>query len=129
MYMYILYIIITVLVIITCIQLLNYSKPRRQEDVIKTIIRGSARWASASLQDKSPMIAVLHANYAAGYLWALKDSFSDMDIQRASGVDIIEFQKKITGVQDKSTRFMINSCPEYASNIDNYFGKIAKEKS
>ena len=127
--MYILYIIILVLVITTCIQLLKYSKPRRQEDVIKTIIRGSARWASASLQDKSPVIAVLHSNYAAGYLWALKDAFSDMDIQKASGIDMVEFQKKITDVQDKSTLLMIKSCPEYASNIDIYFGKIAKEKS
>jgi len=52
-----------------------------------------------------------------------------MDIQKASGIDMVEFQKKITDVQDKSTLLMIKSCPEYASNIDIYFGKIAKEKS
>ena len=35
---------------------------------IRTLLRQSARWALASQQDKSPLIALLHANYGAGYL-------------------------------------------------------------
>lgn len=94
---------------------------------INTLMRGCARWATASLQDKSPVISVLHANYAAGYLWAIKDIFSYYDIKIATNIDIIEFQKKITDVQDKATQFIISTCPQYGSDINTYFGKIAGE--
>ena len=106
---------------------ITFVKTQKHYNIINTILRGSARWAAASLQDNSPIVAVLHANYAAGYLWALKDSFSDIDIQRATGIDIIKFQKKIINVQDKSTQILVKNCPQFASNIDTYLGKIAKE--
>lgn len=97
--------------------------------IIPTLVRGCARWAVASLQDRSPLIAVLHANYAAGYLWALRDIFSDTDIQRFGDVkDIIAFQKRIVEVQDTATRRVIERCPEYASDIDNYLGRLSREK-
>lgn len=97
--------------------------------IINTIIRGCARWAAASLQDKSPLVAVLHANYASGYLWALRDTFSDEEIKRSSGVNIIQFQKRITDIQDIATKSMISVCPKYASDIDTYLGKIGGEWS
>ena len=95
--------------------------------VINTIVRGCARWASASLQDKSPLVAVLHANYAAGYLWALRDVFPDKDIQQYAHIDPIQFQKRITDVQDQATKLMIKVCPQYRSHIDDYLGAIAGE--
>lgn len=94
---------------------------------INTIVRGCARWAAASLQDKSPIVSVLHGNYAAGYLWALRDVFSDIEIMNASGIDIIKFQKKITDVQDRATQILIKTCPQYASDIDIYLGRIGGE--
>lgn len=131
-YIYYMNYILFIVFVIFIFYIVNYfTLIKRQEltshDIINTILRGSARWAAASLQDKSPIVAVLHANYAAGYLWALKDSFSDIDIQRATGIDIIKFQKKIIDVQDKSTQMLLKECPQYASNIDIYLGKIAKE--
>lgn len=120
------YIIIILFVISIFFVILKKQQPNTNT-IINTILRGSARWAAASLQDKSPIVAVLHANYAAGYLWALRDSFSDIDIQRATGIDIIKFQKKIIDVQDKSTQNLVKNCPQFASNIDTYLGKIAKE--
>ena len=120
------YIIIILFVISIFFVILKSQQPNTNI-IINTLLRGSARWAAASLQDKSPIVAVLHANYATGYLWALKDSFSDIDIQRATGIDIITFQKKIVDVQDKSTQVLVKACPQFASNIDIYLGKIAKE--
>jgi hypothetical protein len=120
------YIIIILFVISIFFVILRNQEPNTNT-IINTILRGSARWAAASLQDKSPIVAVLHANYAAGYLWALKDSFSDIDIQRATGIDVVKFQKKIIDVQDKSTQMLVKVCPQFASNIDIYLGKIAKE--
>lgn len=102
-------------------------RTERTDVIINTIVRGCARWAAASLQDKSPIVAVLHANYAAGYLWALRDAFSDTEIKRSSNIDIINFQKKITDVQDRATQILIKTCPQYASNIDVYLGKIGGE--
>lgn len=120
------YIIIILFVISIFFVILKNQEPNTNT-IINTILRGSARWAAASLQDNSPIVAVLHANYAAGYLWALKDSFSDIDIQRATGIDVVKFQKKIIDVQDKSTQMLVKVCPQFASNIDIYLGKIAKE--
>jgi hypothetical protein len=95
--------------------------------VITTLVRGCARWASASLQDNSPLVAVLHANYASGYLWALRDVFSDTEIKNASGINIIQFQKHITDTQDTATKKLIHACPQYTKDIDKYLGKIAGE--
>jgi len=80
-------------------------------------MRGSARWALASKQDKSPLVAVLHANYGCAYLWALKDVFNDYEIRSATGIDVIQFQNKITDIQDTATKRMTNLCPTYASGI------------
>ena len=55
-------------------------------NAIKSILRGSSRYALASLQDRSPMIALLHANYGAGYFWAMRDAFNSTDIENATGI-------------------------------------------
>lgn len=88
--------------------------------IISRILRGSARWSIASKQDKSPLIAVLHGNYGAAYLWALKEVFNDNEISLAMGkdFDIIDFQKRVTDIQDFSTKRMVNLCPEYTSGIE-----------
>jgi len=60
------------------------------------------------------MIAVLHANYGAGYLWALRDIATDNDIVAATGIDIIKFRDEITNIQDTATKKMASLCPQYA---------------
>jgi hypothetical protein len=86
--------------------------------VIYTLLRQSARWAVAAQQDKSPIIALLHANYAAGYLWALKDIATDSQIKSATNIDILPFTKKITDIQDMSTKKVSKNCPEFLEFID-----------
>jgi hypothetical protein len=85
--------------------------------IISRIMRGSARWSLASKQDKSPLVAILHANYGCAYLWALKDVFNDYEIKSATGIDVIKFQNKITNIQDSVTKNVVKLCPEYASGI------------
>jgi len=85
--------------------------------IISRIMRGSARWALASKQDKSPLVAVLHANYGCAYLWALKDVFNDYEIESATGINVIDFQNRITNIQDTVTKNVVKLCPEYASGI------------
>ena len=63
------YLIIAIFILIVIMQ----NKTRGMKSSIEKLIRQSARYATAAQRDKSPVIAVLHANYAAAYLYALKD--------------------------------------------------------
>lgn len=92
---------------------------------IKTLIRQTSRWAIASTQDKSPLIALLHANYSAGYLWALRDIASDMEIKQVTNVDIVKFIKNITNIQDKATKIVSKNCPNFVGDLDPTLLKIA----
>ena len=93
---------------------------------INNLVRQAARWAIAAEQDKSPIVALLHANYAAGYLWALRDIATDADILDITKIDIINFSKKITNVQDKCTKKVSNACPNFVGDLNKYFLKISQ---
>ena len=106
--------------------LLGYSDDSILKEIIKILTRQSARWATAAKQDENSLIAVLHANYGAGYLWALKDIATPDQIKYATGIDINEFQKEIVSTQDKVTRRMAKLCPDYAPE-PSYLTKIGGE--
>ncbi len=81
---------------------------------IVKLVRQAARWTTAAKQDENSMIAVLHANYGAGYLWALKDIASEDQIKAAASIDVSEFEREIVGAQDAATKRMASLCPAYA---------------
>ena len=93
---------------------------------INILIRQASRWSTAAKQDKNSMIAVLHANYGAGYLWALKDIASTEQIKAASGVDLLEFEREIVTVQDMVTKRMAKLCPKFAPK-PSYLTKLGGE--
>lgn len=95
--------------------------------IIKTLLRQAARWSTAAAQDDNSMIAVLHANYGAGYLWALKDIATDDQITRATGIDVIKFRDEIIKVQDYATMKMAKLCPKYAPD-KTYLTNIGGER-
>ena len=92
---------------------------------VKTLLRQSARYTAAAEQDKNPLIALLHANYGTAYLWALRDVASDNDIKTIMNVDIHKYAKKVTDIQDKSSKKVSALCPNMAGNVDKYLLKIA----
>ena len=94
---------------------------------IEKLVRQSARFATAAQQDESPLVAVLHANYSAGYLWALKSIATPKQIHNASGVDVKKFEEHITNVQDMVTKKMLKKCPEFAGDVDLYLATIGAE--
>jgi hypothetical protein len=98
-----------------------------KKQIIQKIIRGIARWSNASQQDESPLISVLHSNYAAGYLWALDDIASEKEIKEASGVDFHKLTDVVTKYQDKSIKEAVKVCPAYANNLDPYLSKLGGE--
>jgi hypothetical protein len=87
--------------------------PERKK-TLQTLVRQAARWSTAAKQDDNSMIAVLHANYGAAYLWALQDIASSQEIEQATGIDLKKFKQEILKVQDGATQRMAKLCPEYA---------------
>lgn len=124
------YIIIGIIIIAIICFLIYYKRlPSRgntiPNDHISTLVRQAARWSTAATQDQSPLIAVLHANYGAGYLWALKDIATQEQISKV--VDPIRFEREIVKVQDNATRKMAQVCPQYATQNAAYLAAIAGE--
>ena len=96
---------------------------------IEKLIRQTARWATAAQQDASPLIAMLHANYAAGYLWSIKDIATPSEIHRATGVDLKTFEEHIINVQDSTTKKVLQVCPQFKGEVDLYLATIGGENA
>ena len=97
------------------------------DGIIKKLVRQGARWSTAAEQDKNPLIAVLHANYGAGYLWALKDVATDKQIYSATGIDVKKYESVIIRIQDEATRKAVASCPQYNTAVT-YLASIGGER-
>ena len=85
---------------------------------IRILYRQTARYAVASLQDESPVIKTLHANYAMGYLMALKDLATTDQFARATGDNLLSFERKIAAIQDASTVNLVGDCPDLIPDVD-----------
>lgn len=85
-----------------------------KNEIIRSLLVQSSRWSTASFQDRNPVIAVLHANYGAGYLWAMNDIASADEIEKASGIDYNTFRKHVTDIQRDATQRLIRECPNIA---------------
>lgn len=92
---------------------------------INTLTRQAARYATAAQQDQSPIIATLHANYATGYLNALKDIATPRQIHQNTGIDVKKFEEHILNVQDMVSKKVVQACPEFAGEVDLYLSTIA----
>jgi hypothetical protein len=109
--------------------LMMQNKTRGMNKAIEKLVRQSARYATAAQQDASPVIAILHANYAAAYLYALKDIATDSQIHNATGIDVKKFKEHITNVQDMVTRKTSEKCPDFVGEVDIYLAQIGGEAS
>jgi len=104
------------------------SKPNGRKDMIKKTIRQISRWSSAAKQDMNDLIAVLHANYGAGYLFSMKELFSEKEIEEVLGSEQKrkEFEAEIIKVQDEATKKAVSKCPEFSGAVD-FLAKMAGE--
>ena len=118
-----LYLIATIVIL----YLMMKNKTRNMNSAIEKLVRQSARYAVAAQQDASPVIAILHANYAAAYFYALKDIASESQIHNATGIDVKKFKEHITNVQDMVTRRTSEKCPEFVGEVDIYLAQIGGE--
>ena len=113
--------------IIVILYLMMKNKTRNMNSAIEKLVRQSARYAVAAQQDASPVIAVLHANYAAAYFYALKEFATDSQIHNATGIDVKKFKEHVTNVQDMVTKRTSEKCPEFVGEVDIYLAQIGGE--
>jgi hypothetical protein len=118
-----LYLIATIVIL----YLMMKNKSRNMNSAIEKLVRQSARYAVAAQQDASPVIAILHANYAAAYFYALKDIASESQIHNATGIDVKKFKEHVTNVQDMVTRRTSEKCPDFVGEVDIYLAQIGGE--
>lgn len=99
-----------------------------KKEMINKLIRQSARWSSAAKNDNNNLIAVLHANYGAGYLWALKDIFTEKEIEEVLGSEDLrkKYENEIIKIQDMMTKKAVKDCPKFSGAID-FLAKLAGE--
>jgi len=113
--------------VIFVLYLMMKNKTRGMNKAIEKLVRQSARYAVAAQQDESPVIAILHANYATGYFYALKEFASESQIHNATGIDVKKFKEHIINVQDMVTRKTSEKCPEFVGEVDVYLAQIGGE--
>jgi len=109
-----------VLIILTLVLVFLVLRPLSSENdkQIRILYRQTARYAVASLQDDSAVIKTLHANYAMGYLMALKDLATTEQFARATGDNLLSFERKIAAIQDASTVNLVGDCPDLIPDVD-----------
>lgn len=105
-------IIILIILLYNCKKNSSYSKYYNIKNIIITLYRQCARWAIASLQDDSVVIKVLHANYAAGYLWSIKDIVTSEDFKKITNEDLLDFENVIVSIQDQANKSLVNTCKD-----------------
>jgi hypothetical protein len=116
------------LLLVACVAFLMSQNGRRnRRKHIETLIRQAARYSTAALQDESPIIALLHANYSAAYFYALRDIASEDEIHNATGIDVKKFKRHITASQDAVTKKVHEMCPTVKGKVDLYLAAIGGE--
>ena len=78
---------------------------------IRTLMRHAARWAIAAAQDREPVIRVLHANYAVGYMLALREVASDVEVFELTGYNPYDLFVQLLEVQDEAMQIAMERCP------------------
>jgi hypothetical protein len=104
-----------IIIIVSFINYYKFYRTRYYNDLssaVKILYRQCARWALASTQDESEMIANLHANYAMGYLMAIKDIVSCKEFQKITKQDLYAFEDRIVKVQDMAAKKLVQTCPD-----------------
>jgi len=96
------------------------------ESNIKKLVRQTARWATAADQDNNGYIANLHATYAMGYLMATREIYTDVEIEKYSGINIRKFETEISAIMDDAIKKLVVLCPT-GQPKNQYLASISKE--
>ena len=95
------------------------------QDTLEVLARQAGRWSVASRQDQEPLVKLLHANYAMGYILALRQVASDREIWEKLGLDAHGLESQIADLQDLAVMAAIRLAPELAP--PNGLARLARE--
>lgn len=76
------------------------------------LLQAAERWSTEARQDGNPVIALMHACYAKAFASALRRVLSDDQIQRAHGVSMVQFEQKLTGIEEKALANIRSAAPD-----------------
>lgn len=107
-----------VLLCVVALFIVFRTRSASSDEQIRTLYRQTARYAVASTQDESPVVRMLHANYAMGYLMALKDVSKPEQFQNVTGIDLFTFERKVAQVQDAATLGLVSENPNLIPEQD-----------
>ena len=123
MYQYIFLGIIIGIVIFYILNSINLWLCPSKNHITQVLLRQSGRWLVASEQDNSPLISLLHTLYGFGYFMSLKEIVDEETINKY--VNTKEYEKKLNDTLDLTTKKVVSVCPQYANDLNVYFGEIA----
>ena len=99
---------------------------------LTSLVRQAYRWHVASLQDANPVIAMLHSNYAMGYVGALHSLDTEAGVKLATGIDLPTLEREVAAQQDKSLVALLSACPTLVPSspaYENYVEAFLKNKT
>lgn len=65
----------------------------------KSILSQSGKWYRICIQDKNPIYALQHVDYAIAYLNAARHISSDVILEKGSGIDLHKYHNKLLSRQ------------------------------
>lgn len=80
-------------------------KDRGGRRAVERLVAQAARWAVAAKQDEAPLVALMHANYGAGYLWGARD------LAVVWPPEYQRLEAEIVGIQRAATMRALRECP------------------
>ena len=81
-------------------------------EMIEKLTRQAYRWYIASKQDEHPLVKILHANYAVGYVDALRTIAPDETVDKITKLHISKLADAASAEQDKALVMLASGCPE-----------------
>lgn len=76
--------------------------------IVKKVMKNAIKWTAMAKQDSDPLMALLHANYGAAYVYALKDSVGQKHIIK-NFPDFDKYEKEIMDTQELAAKIFTNN--------------------
>ena len=70
----------------------------------RTLVEQSLKWHALSEQDRQPIVAMQHANYAMAYINAARHLESDVNLERLTKRDMYQLVKELEARQRSTTK-------------------------
>lgn len=80
--------------------------------VLQNLIQQSTRWSTVAGQDQNPVVALMHVNYALGFIKAARRLASDSDIAKITGSNVTELHYIMENQQADLISIISEKCPE-----------------